>query len=111
MELSQPVIASILSLCGIAAGVLGTWLAFRGKRADQKLLERQQSHTELAELADTRLEEITRKDERIAGLEASNSGLQSRYDTLWGQHRRLIDLYYRWRRDGAPAPERMPSDN
>lgn len=96
-----PLALGVLSFLGLW---VGQKFAARGKAADQKMLERQQSYTELSELAETRLEEIKRKDLHISALEGRN-------DNLWRSHRRLIDLYYRWRKDGAPDPEPMPSDH
>ena len=45
---------------------------------------------------------------RVRALEEQLADTQAYNRTLWWYCRRLIDLYYRHRRDGSPDPEPLP---
>lgn len=48
---------------------------------------------------------------RIATVEKQLKQAQSYNRRMWLWARRHIDLYYRWRREGAPEPEVLPVED
>lgn len=47
---------------------------------------------------------------RLTALEDDLKAAQTYNHTMWWYCRRLIDLYYRHRRDGAPDPDPLPEE-
>jgi hypothetical protein len=73
MRLIPPELTTaILTAMSIASAWFATWLARRGKREDTKIQEANQAFSQLRELAEARLAEITRL---TASLTAANSEL------------------------------------
>lgn len=77
-----------ISLLTIAGTVLATVLTRKGKRDDDRREVRQQWFNEMAELAETRREEIERKDAQLAALHAQYEG---RFDRQLARCRATTD--------------------
>ena len=47
---------------------------------------------------------------RVHGLEGQLDDMRQYNRELWAYTRRLLDLYYRHRRDGSPDPDPLPEE-
>ena len=48
---------------------------------------------------------------RISRLESAVHKAESYNHRMWAWARAMLDLYYRWRKDNAPDPEPLPSED
>lgn len=49
-------------------------------------------------------------EDRVGSLEDDLSDERSYSRSMWAYCRKLVDQYYRWRKDGAPDPDPLPPD-
>lgn len=89
---------AVLSLLSTAA--LGVYTIRNSRRSTDQASEVQLRGQDLE-----RLESAEAKAERAEKRAAAVDDYNRR---MWLWARRHVDLYYRWRRDGAPDPEPIP---
>lgn len=76
------VVSSLLTALGIFGTLLGLWLARRGKREDNKRAETQQTFDQLQAIADSREQEIIRKDSELTRLTGQRDAAYTEVERL-----------------------------